>query len=672
MKIKFLFTLFICGIIYITLSSRSGGLANVGNQDRSGSPFSTGLCSDCHSGGSFSPSLTIQLKDSGGNTVSSYVGGQSYTLEFNFTAAGASGFGLQAVALLNSNNTTAGNLTSSTSPNSQISALNGRQYAEHSGLNSSGSFSFQWTAPSAGSGNVNIYGNGIAANGNGNTAGDQGTTGQQLTLTESVPTTISYNQSNYCQDGTDPTPSLTGTTGGTYSSSTGLTINATTGEIDLSTSTPGTYTVTYTYSGGSTTTTTVSVLAEDVASISYAANDGCNNVDQDVLVTQTGLTGGTYTASPTGLIIDSNTGTITTDGSTAGSYTISYTTNGNCPTTATTSFSIVQGDDASFSYSGGSFCNTATDPVPTIQGTSGGTFSSDPAGLALNNTTGEIDVSASAVDNYTVTYITTGLCPDTQSVSIQIISSGSAAFSYDNSSYCTNNSDPTPTITGIGGGNFSTGNGLVFTDNSGTIDLSATQPGSYTIRYEVSGSCPAVDSTTVTILVADQATIAYDSSTYSNCTANPTPTINGVSSGSFQAQPAGLQIDSNTGEIDLLNSAAGSYQITFISSGNCPDTTSAMVTITTCVSTQTIAQLQRIQLFPNPLTTDLLHISNLPAGDYDIYLYNQLGQIVYQLPLQAQPDQPHTIQLPRELKGYFSLQLVANQQAIRSFQLIIR
>ncbi|MBK7308306.1 MAG: hypothetical protein IPI88_15650 [Chitinophagaceae bacterium] len=38
----------------------------------------------------------------------------------------------------------------------------------------------------------------------------------------------------------------TGTAGGTYSSTAGLTINAATGDVTLATSTPGTYTVTYT------------------------------------------------------------------------------------------------------------------------------------------------------------------------------------------------------------------------------------------------------------------------------------------------------------------------------------------------------------------------------------------------------------------------------------------
>ena len=56
---------------------------------------------------------------------------------------------------------------------------------------------------------------------------------------------FSYASATYCQDGADPTPSVT-TPGGVFSSTAGLSINSTIGEIDLDASTPGTYTVTYT------------------------------------------------------------------------------------------------------------------------------------------------------------------------------------------------------------------------------------------------------------------------------------------------------------------------------------------------------------------------------------------------------------------------------------------
>ncbi|MBM3429650.1 MAG: hypothetical protein FJX99_01555, partial [Bacteroidetes bacterium] len=60
---------------------------------------------------------------------------------------------------------------------------------------------------------------------------------------------LSYPDNLYCTTDTDPSATGVGTQGGTYSSGPGLSINATTGAIDLSASTPGAYTVTYTTPG---------------------------------------------------------------------------------------------------------------------------------------------------------------------------------------------------------------------------------------------------------------------------------------------------------------------------------------------------------------------------------------------------------------------------------------
>jgi gliding motility-associated-like protein len=57
--------------------------------------------------------------------------------------------------------------------------------------------------------------------------------------------TLSYPQTTYCPVGT-ASPTITGTIGGTYSSTAGLSINPSTGIINLAASTPNTYTVTYT------------------------------------------------------------------------------------------------------------------------------------------------------------------------------------------------------------------------------------------------------------------------------------------------------------------------------------------------------------------------------------------------------------------------------------------
>lgn len=65
------------------------------------------------------------------------------------------------------------------------------------------------------------------------------------TMNGSGNATLTYPQTDYCINDPNPSPTLVGASGGTYSSTAGLTINSTTGVITLASSTAGTYTVTY-------------------------------------------------------------------------------------------------------------------------------------------------------------------------------------------------------------------------------------------------------------------------------------------------------------------------------------------------------------------------------------------------------------------------------------------
>ncbi|HEX5024112.1 MAG TPA: gliding motility-associated C-terminal domain-containing protein, partial [Agriterribacter sp.] len=67
-------------------------------------------------------------------------------------------------------------------------------------------------------------------------------------------TTIAYSGTPYCATGT-ATVTQTGQGGGTYSSAAGLSLNASTGEINLAASASGNYTVNYTFSNGACTST---------------------------------------------------------------------------------------------------------------------------------------------------------------------------------------------------------------------------------------------------------------------------------------------------------------------------------------------------------------------------------------------------------------------------------
>lgn len=66
-------------------------------------------------------------------------------------------------------------------------------------------------------------------------------------VTQPNSATITYTGSPFCSNAANPTPIILGTTGGTFSSTVGLNfVSTATGEIDLATSTAGTYTITYT------------------------------------------------------------------------------------------------------------------------------------------------------------------------------------------------------------------------------------------------------------------------------------------------------------------------------------------------------------------------------------------------------------------------------------------
>ena len=184
MKKNYLLGLAGLGALYIALSSASGGVAAVQNADRTGSPVASQACNMCHSGGSFTSSTAIKLKDSGGAEVTQYLPGETYTLEMTVNHTGASRFGVQGVALF-ADNSTAGTWAQKSS-NGKLTTLSGRTYGEQTSASTSNVFEFEWTAPAAGSGSVTFYANGLAADGNGSTSGDELATGGSLAVSEDV------------------------------------------------------------------------------------------------------------------------------------------------------------------------------------------------------------------------------------------------------------------------------------------------------------------------------------------------------------------------------------------------------------------------------------------------------------------------------------------------------
>jgi hypothetical protein len=363
-----LITLFL-GMSWFFLSSHSdgvfgvnysGGPANSG-LDRTGGPLSGGnSCGQCHSGGGGSTSIAFELIDSNNVVVTSYIPGASYTVKHQVTSSSIIK-GFQSVALLASN-AQAGTFTTVLSTQSHISPLAGKQYIEHVGSSSTGLFQFKWTAPAIGSGNVTFYSCGNGVNGNGGTSGDTPGSPISSVISEAPYGTFNYSSTSYCSNGSDPTPTVVGIMGGTFSApGGGVIINPSTGLIDLSASTPGSHSISYTFSGGVSTKTikigqtysmtnqmticsTDSVFLQGAwqnTSGTYISNLqtvlGCDSIITTVLSTyaQTGSTAPTQTICQGGSVV---IGGITR--TTAGVYTHVLTDVHGCDSTITTTLVV--------------------------------------------------------------------------------------------------------------------------------------------------------------------------------------------------------------------------------------------------------------------------------------------------------------------------------------------
>ncbi len=146
----------------------------------------------------------------------------------------------------------------------------------------------------------------------------------------------------------------------------------------------------------------INLLPPDDATFTYPTGTFCQTGSS---VTPTINTpGGTFSVSPSGLDIDPSTGTINPQNSNTGTYTVTYTTNGNCPNSYSMDITITTGFSADFHYDSDEYCQAGSNPLPIYDnGGSAGTFSANPSGIQfVNNSTGEIDLASSAPGTYIV------------------------------------------------------------------------------------------------------------------------------------------------------------------------------------------------------------------------------------------------------------------------------
>ncbi|MCW3105429.1 MAG: hypothetical protein JWO09_3869 [Bacteroidetes bacterium] len=277
-------------------------------------------------------------------------------------------------------------------------------------------------------------------------------------------------------------------------------------------------------------------------------------------------------------------------------------------------------------------------------------YSGSCGGTAVtSNTSGVFSVSPAATTNYFVRAeggcVTASTC---DSALVTVIPANDPAFSYSSSSFCANDTDPAATITGTSGGTFSAAPaGIIINPSTGSIDLAASTPGTYSVTYDPGGSCPVsashvitinnVYSTTDTQSICSGLSYSFGTQTLSSagiytetftsvtgCDSTVTLTFsvatvdtsvtvsgNGItansSAGTFQWFDCGLNAPI-AGETDSLFMAMadGNYSV-IVTENGCIDTSDCVniIILCTCPVNSSAFTLSKIKAFPNPSTEKL-------------------------------------------------------------------
>jgi hypothetical protein len=423
----------------------------------------------------------------------------------------------------------------------------------------------------------------------------------------------------------------------------GITIadpNATFGEITFSpTFTSGTIRARYfSNTCGANIDATINVVRGPSAAISYAQTSYCKNITTAQSVTRTGATNGTYSATPAGLTINSSTGAITPSTSTAGTYTVNYTlpASGICGQfIASRTVTIVNTPVAVIQFLNPNFCRSNTGTVTPAQiSPAGGTFTSTPAGLSLNASTGGIRPSLSTAGTYTYTYTiansggcgtfsasrtitilnqlatpgaitgtTTGFCNTSRTFSVAAVA-GASSFQW-----------TIPAGTTINGN--ATGNSIVLVAGAGFTG------GTLSVRAIASNGCNSnLRSTTLsTAAPATPGTITKTGATILLATGTASvANVTGATSFTWTATGAAITGGQGTNSISFARSNINSYTLCVRASNNCGSSANRCSTFTVPFAAPLVDNDYKLPgdnsemlaisiptLYPNP-ATDIINV----------------------------------------------------------------
>lgn len=245
----------------------------------------------------------------------------------------------------------------------------------------------------------------------------------EVVVSQSFTPELTFTYNDTCVVATDnpaPTLNIDFATGGTFTATT-LTVDATTGIIDMASAVVGLHDIIYTYAGDETTCTDAGTFtatieftsaSTPITGFNYDMQSYCELETAAILpILDIGfVTGGSFSSST--LLVNTTTGEIDLSTVTVGSHDITYTVAANATVcsdagVSTTTIQITASTTSvtEFTYAEDVYCADSSVILPqlTTGFTVSGVFSAEN-GLVINAVTGEINVASSAVGNYNVTY----------------------------------------------------------------------------------------------------------------------------------------------------------------------------------------------------------------------------------------------------------------------------
>jgi gliding motility-associated-like protein len=343
----------------------------------------------------------------------------------------------------------------------------------------------------------------------------------------------------------------------------------------------------YTWSAGTLVTGVNTADVTPASNTSYTVTGTTNGCSADAIAAVT-VNAIPLVSVTDATICEGNTATLTANGAAGYTWSTGATSSGinsaNVAPIVNTTYTVTGTTNA---CSASAVSNVTVNPLPILTVNSPTICTGNTANLTANGAATYVwnagitstgvntgSVSPASTTTYTVSGTSVGCSASTQ-FTVTVNAPDNSSFNYPSATICQTGGNVSANIAGLSGGVFTANSsGLIFLNTStGLIDVANSTVNSYTITYTTNGSCPTSSSFNVTITTIPIAAFSY-AGPYCQNQNNPTPTFASLgSAGLFTATPAGLSfVSSTTGQIDLINSTAGTYTVTntIAASGACP------------------------------------------------------------------------------------------------------